>query len=39
MAKSRRLKQLESRILFLEREILPPTKIHGNYTKKRTRFN
>ncbi|MFC3158783.1 hypothetical protein SAMN05443633_11528 [Chryseobacterium arachidis] len=34
MAKSRRLKQLESRILFLEREILPPTKIHGNYTKK-----
>lgn len=34
MAKSRKLKQLEARITFLEREILPASKIHGNYTKK-----
>ncbi|MGO4710505.1 HEPN domain-containing protein [Chryseobacterium sp. 2TAF14] len=34
MAKSRKLKQLETRIGFLEREILPAARTDGNYTKK-----
>lgn len=34
MAKSRRLKQLEKRLLFLEGNILPENKVTGNYTKK-----
>jgi hypothetical protein len=34
MAKSRRLIQLQSRISFLENNILPKERILGNYTKK-----
>lgn len=34
MGKSKRLRQLYSRILFLENNILPSSKIHGNYTRK-----
>lgn len=34
MVKSRRLRQLESRLKFLEENILPAEKVNGNYTKK-----
>lgn len=34
MAKSRRLRQLISRITFLENNILPEERIDGNYTRK-----
>jgi hypothetical protein len=34
MAKSRRLRQLIARINFLDKNILPPQKIDGNYTHK-----
>ncbi len=34
MVKSRRLKQLLSRIEFLEKNILPAERVNGNYTKK-----
>lgn len=34
MAKSRRLRQLLSRLTFLEQNILPDERIDGNYTKK-----
>ncbi|PXY00836.1 hypothetical protein DF185_13125 [Marinifilum breve] len=34
MANSRRYNQLQSRIIFLENNILPDVKINGNYTKK-----
>lgn len=33
MPKSKRLSQLESRIVFLERNILPAASVTGNYTK------
>jgi hypothetical protein len=34
MAKSRRLRQLISRLNFLEENILPSARVNGNYTKK-----
>jgi len=33
MPKSRRLSQLESRIIYLERNLLPPSSTTGNYSK------